>query len=155
MTTPVKPHPLLDAAADALTGPESHPVYAYGGRDKGWNTRREVIALLDRTCRVSEREADHARALAEAKRRCPDYPWSQNTMSEVVWALGESLLGVQAACDGWRKRDAERERLLAECRDTIRELRASLIATHEWTDEIDRRVSALLARLDARETPTV
>lgn len=37
---------------------------------------------------------DHA--VAEAKRRVPDYPWTLNTASEAVWALGESLRAAKA-----------------------------------------------------------
>lgn len=33
-------------------------------------------------------EADIKHAVAEAKRRVPDYPWQQNTAAEAVWALG-------------------------------------------------------------------
>lgn len=40
-------------------------------------------------------DIDHA--VKEAKNRVPDYPFDQNTASEAVWALGESLLGVEQA----------------------------------------------------------
>jgi hypothetical protein len=63
--------------------------------------------------RKDELQRDVNHAVSEAKRRVPDYPWDQNTASEAVWALGESLLGVSAACDDWRKR-CERLELVAK-----------------------------------------
>lgn len=53
--------------------------------------------------RLAELERDHAHALAETKRRVPDYPFTQNTMSECVWALGESLIGTEAALRDWQE----------------------------------------------------
>lgn len=63
-------------------------------------TANKVIAHLQ--ARVREMNEDRDHALKEAKRRMPDYPWSQNTASEVVWALGEGYLGVSAAIGSWK-----------------------------------------------------
>lgn len=57
------------------------------------------LALQRYRCEVAERDVAHAHS--EAKRRCPDYPWMLKTASEAVWALGESLLGVEAANKQW------------------------------------------------------
>ena len=57
-------------------------------------------------------------ALAEAKNYCPDYPWTQNTATEAVWALGQSLLGVEAANnDLWKE--------LKACKESHSQLRAA------------------------------
>lgn len=66
----------------------------------------------------SQRDKEHA--LNEAKRRCPDYPWSQNTMAEVVWALGESYSGAKAACEDLHKQLADRDRQIEEAIRVIR-----------------------------------
>jgi hypothetical protein len=50
-----------------------------------------------RNARNMREDIDHA--LSQAKERLPDYPWSQNTMSEVVWALAGAHEGVSLAND--------------------------------------------------------
>jgi hypothetical protein len=86
-----------------------------------------LLATLDEARRERDelkRDIDHA--VAEAKRRVPDYPWDQNTASECVWALGESLLGVTAANDEWqehaKKLEAERDAAVAAERERCAKL---------------------------------
>lgn len=44
-------------------------------------------------------KADIENAVKCAKEYAPDYPWSDNTASECVWALGEGLRGLEKAND--------------------------------------------------------
>lgn len=79
----------------------------------GENSLRDQLAKL--TAENERLKADITHAVKEAKKRDPDYPWTQETASEAVWALGEGKLGIEAACDDWQKQlTAERDAAVAE-----------------------------------------
>lgn len=75
-------------------------------------------AESDAAAKITELEADIANAVREAKRRDPDYPFTEDTASEAVWALGESLRGTEAANK--------------DCHDRLAELEAQVAQERQW-----------------------
>jgi hypothetical protein len=96
-----------------------------------------------------ELKSDLAHALAEAKRRQPDYPFSQNTATEIVWALGEAYLGVESAIEQWIGHLHDRHELL---REIIRVSGLPFIeAAAEWSG-LTTRINQALASVPAMAT---
>lgn len=58
---------------------------------------RLTQALTPVESKEAELREDIEHAVAEAKKYQPDYPYTQNTASEAVWALGTSLEGTSRA----------------------------------------------------------
>lgn len=71
-------------------------------------TQKERDALRD----------DVTHAVRCAKEYQPEYPWTQDTASEAVWALGEGLRGVGLANDDLHK-ELARLRQKADCLDAL------------------------------------
>lgn len=61
---------------------------------KEWGQAMEGLADV-----VREEEA----LLKMAKEYAPDYPWTQNTIREAIYALGEGRRGLQAARMDWNR----------------------------------------------------
>lgn len=76
------------------------------GSQRTYVTTDELEAITTLLAR-NDSDVDINHAVKEAKRRVPDYPWTLNTASEAVWALGESLSGVKAANKDLHKMLAE------------------------------------------------
>lgn len=74
----------------------------------------ESVRISQLEAENADLKADISHAMKEAKRRVPDYPFSQNTASECVWALGQSLLGINAALEEWIGQVYDRHELLRE-----------------------------------------
>lgn len=68
---------------------------------------------------AAESRADVDHASAEAKRRQPDFPFTQGTASEAVWALGESLLGTEAANKDWQELARKQEDQITELKKLL------------------------------------
>lgn len=101
-------------------GPASLPVA---------RTPFEKIRQLEAALSAAQEDISHA--VREAKRRDPEYPWQLGTASEAVWALGESLLGTQAANDDLHKALAAAQEERDEARAGYRRLDENWHAVHE------------------------
>jgi hypothetical protein len=109
--------------------------------------------LAAKDAEIAELRDDIEHAVCEAKRREPEYPWDQNTASEAVWALGESLLGTESALKHWQD---ENERLRTACeaaKKLVRNARGA-IESGQVTDKdvhgtlmrCERELTAAMAR---------
>lgn len=87
---------------------------------------------------------DLKHALQEAKRRQPDYPFTQNTASEAVWALGEALLGTESALEDWIGCLYRSHQMLADIRRVTND--DFVTACSEWpglVSQLDRMLSSV------------
>lgn len=130
--------------------------------------RRVYKAMRER---AEKAEADIANAVKYAKEYCPDYPWKDNTASEVMWALGEGYRGVSQACAEWEekceKAEAEQKQTISGFRSRLNDLirrigparrpediKAALEeiynSTNGWVDSSAERAAAESAALAER-----
>ena len=87
----------------------------------------KIQKVLDFAKRTEKAEADNAgykshldNALRQAKKVCPDYPWSASpTMSEIAWAVCSTLEGTDLACGDW---EAVARRLLGAALPVAKQL---------------------------------
>ena len=85
-------------------------------QERNWfNTLLDTLSLEYHKLR-----SDVEYAMKEAKLREPDYPWSLNTATEAVWALGESMLGVMAANKDCHEKIAELEAENCKLREQLK-----------------------------------
>ena len=92
---------------------------------QSWVRDTGAVRIDGEGARVKELESDISHAVANAKKYAPDYPWTLNTASEAVWALGEGRNGVIQACDDWAARVAALEAENAELLEALRHIKSN------------------------------